>query len=101
MKRRSATRPEPQADDADVDAHRLHRQPPIFERPVVAFDRLAEALADGVRLVVLGEVGNEEAELVAAEPRVEILRRAAPSALLREQVVGPHLLAQQLRPRAR
>ena len=37
---------EPQADDADVDAHRLHGEPAVFERPVVALDRLAEALAD-------------------------------------------------------
>ena len=67
---------EPQADDADVDAHRLHGEPAILERPVVALDRLAEALADRVRLMILGEVGNEEAELVAAEARVEILAGA-------------------------
>ena len=68
--------PEPQADDADVHAHRLHRQASILERPVVALDRLAKALADGVRLVTLGQVGDQEAELVAAEPRVQILATA-------------------------
>ena len=56
MNRRSAMRPEPQADDADVDARRLHGEPAVLERPVVALHRLAEALGDGVGLVVLGEV---------------------------------------------
>ena len=100
MKRRSATRPSQQADDADVHADRLRRETPILDGPVVAFDRLAEALGDGVRLVALGEIRNQEAEFVAAEPRVEILRRVR-RPLLRDQVVGPHLFAQQAARRAR
>src|SRR6185295_17604542 len=64
---------QPQADDADVDVHGLYGQPAVFERPVVALDRLAEALADRMRLMTLGEVWNEKAELVAAEAGVEIL----------------------------
>ena len=87
---------QPEADDADVDAHRLRREPAILERPVVALDGFAKALADGVRLVTFGEVGDEEAELVAAEARVQILVARA-EAFLREQVVRAHLLAQQRR----
>ena len=48
--------PEPEADDADVDAHRLHGEPPILERPVVALDRFAEPLGDRVRLRVFVEI---------------------------------------------
>src|SRR4029077_11123993 len=67
-----------------------------LERPVVALDRITEALADGVRLMALGDVGNQEAELVAAEERVQILV-ARTDALLRQQVVGAYLFAQQRR----
>ena len=63
---------ESQADDADVDTNRLRREPLILERPVVPFHRLAEALADGVRLRALGEVRYQEAEFVAAEPGVKV-----------------------------
>ena len=87
---------QPQADDADVDVHGLHGQPAVDKRPVVAFDRLAEALADGVRLMEAREIRNQKAELVAAEPRVQVGGpRAEP--LLREEVVGPDLFAQQRR----
>ena len=49
-----------------------------------------------MRLVAFGEVGNQEAELVAAEPRVQILCAPRPDrTLLRDEVVGPHLFAQQ------
>src|SRR5437667_2553720 len=51
-----------------------------------------------------GEIRNQEAELVAAEPRVQIARARArpflprvPEALLREEVVAARLLAQQRR----
>ena len=88
--------PEPEADDADVDANRLCGEPPILERPIVAFHRFAKAFADRVCLRALGDVRDEEAEFVAAEPRVQILC-AFPGTLLRDQVVGPHLLAKQVR----
>src|SRR6185436_5047637 len=85
--------PQPQADNADVNAHRLRGEAAIFERPVEALDRFAKALADRVRLVALGEIGDEEAELVAAEARMQILA-ARPEAFLRQQVIRAHLLAQ-------
>src|SRR5262245_62532322 len=68
---------EPEADDADVDVDGLHGEPAILERPIVARDRFAEALGDGVGLRALGEVRNHEAELVAAEARVQLLRPRA------------------------
>src|SRR5439155_4547454 len=57
-----------------------------------------------MRLMAGGEIRNEEAELVAAEPRVQISRaRTGPflarvaEALLRKEVVAAHLFAQQRR----
>src|SRR5207248_6050000 len=85
--------PEPQTDHTDVDTNRLRREAFVFERPIEAFHRFPETLADGVRLRAFGEVRDEKAEFVAAEPRVQVL----PGTLLRDDVVGPGLLAQQLR----
>ena len=65
--------------------------------PVVAFDRLAEALGDDPRRAEVIEVGNQEAELVAAEAGVELLAGAELRRLLRDQVVGPDLFAEQTR----
>src|SRR5207244_7995832 len=62
-----------------------------------AFDRCADPFTDRVGLVVVGEIGNEETELVAAEPRVQILRSRPADTLLRDQIVGPRLFAQQVR----
>ncbi len=44
MNRRSDDLPEPEADHADVDPNRLHREPMILERPVEALDGFAETL---------------------------------------------------------
>ena len=49
-----------------------------------------------MRLVTLGEVGHQKAELVAAEARVEILARARRARSCAMQIVGAHLLAQQI-----
>src|SRR5205085_1083673 len=87
---------QPETDHAHVDAHGLHGEPLVLLRPIEPLDRFAEAFADGVRLAVVGEVGNQEAELVAAEPRVEI-RGPRPETLLRQEIVRAHLLAQQRR----
>src|SRR5262249_44846050 len=54
--------PQPEADDADVDANGLSREPTILERPVETLDRFAEPFGDRVRLRVLGEIGDEKAE---------------------------------------
>ena len=83
--------PEAQADDADVDTHRLHGEPLILGGPVVALDRFPESLGDGVGLVVLGQVGDEEAELVAAQARVQFPRFDA-GPFLGKEVVGADLL---------
>src|SRR5262245_15129267 len=88
--------PEPQADDPDVDARRLHGQAAVLERPVEALDRRAEPLADRVRLVIVGEIRNEETELVAAKPRVEILGPRAAGPFLGDEIVRARLLAQNL-----
>ena len=68
--------PEPQADDADVDLDRLFNQPCILAAPVEAFDRLAEPLGDDPRVVRIVELGNQEAEFVAAKAGVQLLRDA-------------------------
>src|SRR5262249_27607049 len=90
-------RPEHHADDADVHLDRLFDEPRVLDRPVEALDRLAEAFRDDPRGAEVVEIGNEEAELVAAKARVQLLRAREIVALLRNQVVGPDLLAQQPR----
>ena len=65
---------QPETDDTDVDTNGLSLETLVLERPVVTFDRLAKALADGVRLGTLGEVRNQKAEFVAAEASVKVLR---------------------------
>ena len=90
--------PEPEADHADVHAHRLHGQPAIFERPVVALHRFAKAFAHGVRLVALGQIRDQEAELIAPEPGVKILGRGR-SAPASNRPTGPARAAAP--PRAR
>ena len=67
--------------------------------PVVAFDRLLEALGDLHRLGAAGQIGNQEAEFVAAEARVQIARLAA--ALEREEVLRPDLIGRGSARRAR
>jgi len=90
---------EPQADDADIDMDGLRFEPFVFRGPIVPLDGFAEPFSDRVRLRALGQIGNQKAELVAAEPRVQILRLrgAEHRPFLREQVVGSHLLAEQMR----
>src|SRR5207247_4949792 len=61
----------------------------------VLFDRLAEAVTDGVRLTVLGEIANHETELVAAEACVQLVRARAVS-LSGDDVAGTYLLSQQM-----
>jgi hypothetical protein len=87
---------EPETHDPDVDAYRLYREPVILGRPVVALDCLAEALGDRMGELALGQVGDEETELVAAEAGMQILGPAA-EPLLGDEVVRAHLLAQDLR----
>ena len=82
-----------EAHDADVHLDRLHFEARILRRPVVPLDRVAEAFGDEPRDAVIGEVGDEEAELVAAEARVQVARAAA-AGLLRDEVVGSDLLAE-------
>src|SRR6266550_1724573 len=88
---------EHQTDDADVHSYRLVGEARIVRRPVVAFDRFAEALGDDPRGAALIEIRDEEAELVAAEAGVQVLIGADVNGLLRDEVVGSHLLAQQPR----
>src|SRR5205814_4808439 len=87
---------EPQADNSDVDMHRLHRKATLLDRPVEAFNRLAKPFTDGMGLAAFGKIGNQETEFVPAKPRVQILRsRLAARAFLREEIVRSHLFAQQ------
>src|SRR5882762_2088564 len=86
-----------QADDPHVDANGFLGQPRVVRLPVVALNRLAEAFGDDPRRAAVVEVGDEEAEFVAPEPRVQILARAHVHGFLGDQVVGAHLLAQQPR----
>ena len=68
---------QPEADDADVDADRLRGEPPILERPVVALDRFAEALADRVRLEQSARSGIRKQNSSPPKPRVQILAARA------------------------
>src|SRR5262245_935064 len=86
-----------EADDADVDPHRLGDQPRIVAGPVMAFDRFAEAFGDHPRGAALVEIRNEEAEFVAPEPRVQVLTGADVNRLLRNEVVRADLFAKQPR----
>ncbi|MGC4084268.1 MAG: hypothetical protein QM736_19705 [Vicinamibacterales bacterium] len=58
---------EPQADDPDIDTHRLRLEPCILGGPREAFDSGSEALGHRIRLVRAGKIADEETELVAAE----------------------------------
>ena len=88
-------RSELQADDADVDPHRAGGEAAIVARPVVRLDRLLEAIGNLERLVAAGQVRDQEAELVAAEPGVQVARLAA--ALQRQEVLGADLIGQDAR----
>ena len=59
------------------------------------FDRFLEAIGDLERLVASGQVGNQETELVAAEPGVQVAPFAGP--LQGEEVLGPDLIGQNSR----
>ena len=59
-------------------------QPAIVPAPVVAFHRLLEAIGDFDGFGAARQIGNQEAEFVAAEPRVQIARIAA--ALERQKI---------------
>jgi len=63
---------EPEAHHADIHLHRTRRQPAIFARPVVLLDGRLEAPGDLDRLMTTRQIGDEEAELVAAEPGVQV-----------------------------
>src|SRR6476620_475373 len=83
------------ADDADVDADRLLGQPRVLAGPVMTFDSFAESFGDDPRGAALVDIRNEEAEFVAAQSCVQVLTGARVQRLLRDQVVGAHLLAKQ------
>ena len=97
MWRRSPTGPRRRHTTPTSTFTGLLREPRVLGHPVVAFDRLAKALGDDPRRAEVIEVGNEEAELVAAEAGVELLAGAELGRLLRDEVVGPDLLAEQTR----
>src|SRR4029079_6359693 len=82
-------RPQAQADHPDVHADGTRRQAAIVARPVVRFDRPLEPLGDLDGFAAAGQIGNEEAELVPAEPRVQI---AGFAALYGEEVLRPDLV---------
>src|SRR5687768_6791937 len=88
-------RSEAQADDADIDAHRAFRQALLFARPVMPFHRRLEAVRDLDRFGAAGQVGNQKAELVAAESGVQVARSAR--ALHRKKVFGADLIRQDVR----
>ena len=68
----------------------------ILDRPVVALDRFAEALGDRVGLAMFGQIGNQEAEFVAAESRMQFAR-ARSGRSWTSTSCDADLLAQQLR----
>ena len=88
-------RTEPQAYDPDVDGDRLGGQPLVLVAPVIALDRLLEAAGDDRRLGAAGQIGNQETELVAAEPGVQIARLAR--AFEREEILGADLVREDPR----
>ena len=61
---------------ADVDADRFLDEPHVLALPLETFDGFAEALGNDPRVAEMIEVWIEEAELVAAEPRVQLLTDA-------------------------
>ena len=61
-----------QAHDPDIDAHRADDEPAIVACPVVLTDGGFEAVRNLNRFSTSGKIGNEEAELVAAEPCVKV-----------------------------
>ena len=84
-------RAEAQADDADVHADRFLRQARILLPPVVALDSGLEPAGNHRRFGAAGKVRNQEAELVAAEPRMQIPRAAGAldgQEVLRTNLVG-------------
>ena len=87
--------PQPQADDPNVHPCRPRFQARIFDGPLEVLDRFAKAFGDGVRLVVLVELGDQKTELIAAEARVQVL--AANWTLPGDDIVGPDVFPEQLR----
>src|SRR5262249_10892868 len=79
-----------ETDDANVDLDRFGREAAIFARPVVSLDRCLEAAGDFGGFGAARKIRDQEAELVAAEPRVEVTPLAA--ALEREQVFRANLI---------
>src|SRR3954464_11306913 len=90
-------RSEPQADDAHVDFDRTRRQPAIFARPRVRLDRALESPRDLDRLVAARQIRNEETELVAAEPRVQIASLDLGLALDGEKILRANLIGKDPR----
>src|SRR5687768_226403 len=86
---------EMQAGDADVDVDRRPAKAGIDRRPVAAGNRLPESLGHGLRGGRLIEIREEEAELIAAEARVQ--RGSGPAFVLRmsDAIRRTHLAAQQ------
>src|SRR4030095_14675348 len=84
-------------DDADIDVDRFVYQAPIDSCPVVALDRLAEALGNHPCGAELVEIRDQETELVAAKAGMQLLVAALCRGLLGDQVVAADLLAQQPR----
>src|SRR4029453_14304309 len=70
------------------------RETAIVARPIVSLHRILEPVSDLERLRTTRQVGDEEAELITAEPRVEIAGFAAP--LDRQEVLGSDLVRQNL-----
>ena len=89
-------RPELQAHDAHVHRHAAGRESIVLVRPVVAFNRRAEPLGNDPAVAGIGEIGDEEAELVAAESRVQLVALVR-RPVLRHDVLRANLLAQQAR----
>ena len=85
-----------QAGHTDIDVHRHAAEAGIRSRPVVSRHRFPEPVRDRLRGGRLIEVGQKEAELIAAEPRVE--RRGGVSFVLwmRDPVRRADFTSQQL-----
>jgi hypothetical protein len=79
-------RAEMKTDDADIDADRSYREPPIVAAPVVRFDGVLEPIGDLDRLGATRKIRDQKAELVAAESSMQIARISA-SAFQREKVL--------------
>jgi hypothetical protein len=77
--RRSATSLSMRQTMPTSTRHPVSGEPRIVAGPVVALDRFAEAFGDDPRGAALVEIGNEKAEFVAPEPRVQILTSACTS----------------------